>query len=552
MRKVREEEFKRLFLAEQNENLKKIIEALLKYRLKYDRHYLDELKQFFHKLNGTGGTLHFQRLSEIGKEYEDFINSLTNPLDISHKLFSTLMEGVAKVREELVYLNNERFKFTADENEHENKDTMFLDEYLVNIDNGRIMLVDDDKSLLSMLEISLTDEGYKVFTISNPKDAIPLLGEKRMDLIVLDVVMPEIDGFELFQRIRAEKIDTPVMFLTAEGTTDEKLKGFQIGADDYIVKPFDLMELRARIRRTLSSFRAKNTDLFIDKTTGAYTKALLNENFKVARWRLYERNESTALAIIDIDSFKSFNEKHGYADGDKLLRMFYTDLKNNLRATDQIYRIGGDEFAVLFTDTSTEKAFKVIDSVRKNMNLKWNPSSETITFCAGITCINGERENVLDVLSYAAEALESAKQGKQGKIVLSKKKDSKSEQQSEICGKVLIVDDSDNIIYLVKQRLKALNYEVYFANTGEAGLLKCRIFKPDLLIIEAMIPGMDGFEVCKAVRTDPALKHTKIIVVASKSSKELITKAKEFGIDSFLLKPFSLDEMENRVQKIIE
>jgi two-component system OmpR family response regulator len=115
----------------------------------------------------------------------------------------------------------------------------------------RLLLVDDEDNLRSMLEAALRYEGFDVRATASGREALGVVGEQTPDLIVLDVMMPDLDGFEVCRRLRNDGVRTPVLFLTARDATDDKVRGLTLGGDDYLVKPFSLEELVARITAVL-------------------------------------------------------------------------------------------------------------------------------------------------------------------------------------------------------------------------------------------------------------------------------------------------------------
>jgi len=111
----------------------------------------------------------------------------------------------------------------------------------------RILLAEDEEHLLEAIKLNLELEGYKVATANNGKKALQIFKEERFNLVILDVMMPEIDGFVVAETIRLENSDVPIMFLTAKNTNEDKISGLKKGADDYLTKPFNLEELILRV-----------------------------------------------------------------------------------------------------------------------------------------------------------------------------------------------------------------------------------------------------------------------------------------------------------------
>lgn len=126
---------------------------------------------------------------------------------------------------------------------------------------ARVFIAEDEENILSALKLNLDLEGYTVFVADNGKKALSILKQSVFDLIILDVMLPEIDGFTICENIRALGIDTPVMFLTAKGSSEDKIRGLKIGADDYLTKPFVLEELLLRVKNILKRNASETPDI---------------------------------------------------------------------------------------------------------------------------------------------------------------------------------------------------------------------------------------------------------------------------------------------------
>ena len=114
-----------------------------------------------------------------------------------------------------------------------------------------ILVVEDDKNAAKLMNIVLTNAGYKVMLAANGKEALETLDNDYIDLILLDIMMPEINGYELTQAIRSNGINLPILMVTAKQLPEDKYKGFIVGADDYLTKPVDEIELLYRIKALL-------------------------------------------------------------------------------------------------------------------------------------------------------------------------------------------------------------------------------------------------------------------------------------------------------------
>ncbi|MEX0832461.1 MAG: response regulator [Actinomycetota bacterium] len=232
----------------------------------------------------------------------------------------------------------------------ENREAMLRDSLLV---------VDDDPIITRLLEVELLSAGYEVRTASAGEEALNLVQERRPDLILLDVVMPGMDGFEVASRLRADPrtVSVSIVMLTTTGLSAGRLEGLSAGADDYIVKPFDTPEMLARVRgvlRRAKEMRARSP------LTGLPGYVRIEEEIE----KTIEANLPFAVLYADLDHFKQFNEYYGFDRGDTVLRTTGRLIKEV--ATDLVGEktfvghVGGDDFVVV---TTTELSGALADGI---------------------------------------------------------------------------------------------------------------------------------------------------------------------------------------------
>ena len=222
-----------------------------------------------------------------------------------------------------------------------------------------LLVVDDDPFIARLLEIELRAAGYDVRVAADGALALEAARERCPDLVLADVMMPNMDGFELTRRLRQDPrtATVSVIMLTARGLSADKLEGFAIGADDYIVKPFDTPELLARIRGVLRRSLDTRTQ---SPLTGLPGNVRIEEEIDAR----IERAEPFAILYADLDHFKAFNDHYGFVRGDEVIRTTAKLIGDTARdvgdGTAFIGHVGGDDFVVV---VQPERAEQVADAV---------------------------------------------------------------------------------------------------------------------------------------------------------------------------------------------
>jgi diguanylate cyclase (GGDEF)-like protein len=209
-----------------------------------------------------------------------------------------------------------------------------------------LLVVDDDPFIARLLEIELRASGYDVRVASDGALALAAAQERCPDLVLADVMMPNMDGFELTRRLRQDPRTAAVsiIMLTARGLSADKLEGFAIGADDYIVKPFDTPELLARIRGVLRRSRDMRAQ---SPLTGLPGNVRIEEEID----RRVDEDAPFALLYADLDHFKSFNDHYGFMRGDQALQTTAAMLEEVVREVTAdasfVGHVGGDDFVIV-------------------------------------------------------------------------------------------------------------------------------------------------------------------------------------------------------------
>jgi diguanylate cyclase (GGDEF)-like protein len=268
--------------------------------------------------------------------------------------------------------------------------------------NDNILLVDDDPSTIQMLGRMLAEVGNLRFATSG-KDALRLAHESAPDLVLLDAEMPGMSGFQILEALKADPTleDVPVIFVTSHSEPAFELTGFELGAADFIAKPVSAplvvarVKTQLRVKRIADELRRIAT---IDVLTGVANRRGFDDAL-AHEWRRARRaGDPLALLMIDVDHFKSFNDRYGHPAGDVCLRAVAQALVSaSLRPADLVARYGGEEFVVLLPQTPREGAEHVACSVLDAIDalaIEHDASSAArhVTVSAGIACYDEASE----------------------------------------------------------------------------------------------------------------------------------------------------------------
>jgi diguanylate cyclase (GGDEF)-like protein len=276
---------------------------------------------------------------------------------------------------------------------------------------GKILIVDDQKINVLLLEQALRGAGYvSVASTMNPDEVCQLHRTNRYDLILLDLVMPGRDGFQIMEGLKDVETDgyMPVLAVTAH--PGHKLRALQCGAKDFISKPFDLAEVLMRVHNMLEvrllHEAARNHGRLLeslalkDPLTGLANRRLLAERMSMALDHARRNQSAMAAVYLDLDGFKQVNNTLGHAAGDGLLKMVAARLSATVREEDTVARVGGDEFIIglwhlTSADDAATVASKLIEAVSQPYDIERRAVRLTASAGIGIYPVHGEDADTL-------------------------------------------------------------------------------------------------------------------------------------------------------------
>ena len=255
--------------------------------------------------------------------------------------------------------------------------------------SSRVLIVDDHEDNVEVIRARLEASGYQVESAADGEEALDRVRESPPDLILLDVMMPRIDGMEVARRIKADETlpFIPIIMQTALDTVEHKVEGLGAGADDYVTKPINFAELEARVKSMLrikalqDELARANDELSRMAVTDALTGLHNRRNVEVLLHDMFEHSvrlhEPLACAMFDLDHFKSVNDTYGHQAGDAVLQQLAGILKASAREIDRVGRYGGEEFIILLPGTVLDAAVTFAERTRQQVE------SHTFTFEGG-------------------------------------------------------------------------------------------------------------------------------------------------------------------------
>ncbi len=291
-----------------------------------------------------------------------------------------------------------------------------------------ILIVDDQPANIRiLLEILRSDYDTRV-AIEGEVALDIVRSDNPPDLVLLDVMMPGIDGFEVCERMKADPrtAEIPVIFITAKGNEDDMVRGFQSGAVDYVVKPFSPVVVKARVKThaELKRYRDILKEQSIrDGLTGIANRRRFDE-FLASSWDLARRKElKISVVMTDIDFFKLYNDNYGHQAGDECLKKVAKSLESTLRRkVDLAARYGGEEFACIMLDTDRDGAVKMAEEFRKKILAleiphDYSPVGRFVTISLGVAAMSPSRENsATELVGKADQALYMAKNNGRNRV----------------------------------------------------------------------------------------------------------------------------------------
>ncbi|MDX1662050.1 MAG: response regulator [Gemmatimonadota bacterium] len=476
------------------------------------------IRRIAHSLRGSGGTYGFPRITEAAAEVEDAAD---------HELASRLEDLLGVLREIATTGQPDRLG---------------------------ILVIDDDPEIAQILRWHLGSENREIHVAASADEAEQILANREVDLIVLDLVLPDTDGRNLLMRLR-ERPSTatlPVIVLSVKHTALAKSECFALGADEFFEKPFDPEAFATAVASKLQRSQEISQDSRQDSLTDLPNRAAFHEAFRRAKAFAERNRRPLSIGFLDLDHFKRVNDAHGHAMGDEVLRRAARVISGSLRESDLMARWGGEEFVALFPETEPEGALRALDNARRRFReevFSADGESFTLTFSAGVAPVL-EEDDVDEAVARADYYLYLAKSTGRDRVL------SDSADLPRPKRKVMIAEDDELVATLIRHRLVQEGFEVEHYPDGESALEAIGGNGSDpgvsLVILDVLLPEMDGFELLSRLRQKRTMSQVPIIVLTVMGSEQDVVRGLALGADDYVVKPFSPTELLARVHRLLK
>ena len=300
---------------------------------------------------------------------------------------------------------------------------------MINKNSAKILIVDDDPTQIQIVISHLQHFDYQIFIAKNSADTYKVLAGNHIDLILLDINLPDGNGIDLCREIRSRhefNDNLSIIFMTGHHSNEQEAKGLSVGANDYIYKPVNADVLAARINVQLQQLR--KTKLLshyanVDALTELGNRRAFDEQLELELKRGEREGVPVSLLTLDIDFFKAYNDNYGHPQGDKCLRDVAATIKKECRRpSDFAFRVGGEEFSIILYNTPASGALLFAEKLKASFIAtaiphEYSSVSKLVTMSIGISDTLSASYDILELIAEADEMLYKAKKGGRNEVV---------------------------------------------------------------------------------------------------------------------------------------
>jgi diguanylate cyclase (GGDEF)-like protein len=415
----------------------------------------------------------------------------------------------------------------------------------------------------------LLGQDYRLLYAPVGQQGMEIASSQKPDIILMDVVMPDMDGFEICARLKANPFtcSIPVIFVMDKNREADEGRGLEFGAVDYLTRPLSPAIVQARVRNHLELKRYRDFQENLSSTdglTGIPNRRHFDQILE-REWRRAMRNRSSiSLIMMDIDFFKDYNDYYGHLSGDDCLRHVAQVLAGSVRRPfDLVARYGGEEFACVLPETETEGAVCVANKLQQQVTALKIPhplsvATDHIALSLGVaTLVPCIGQSHVDLIARAERFLCEAKHNGRNQLKSAKlpaspvpvlQKQNSAQMLTQL--RILAVDDVPENLELVRFYLADSPVTLVEASSGEDALLRFAVGRFDCVLLDIHMPGMSGYETLHEIRAFESARRmprTPVICISTGTHADDFRKALEAGFDAYLPRPVKRSELQTAI-----
>lgn len=421
---------------------------------------------------------------------------------------------------------------------------------------ARVMILDDDPLFVAALQASLQPLNVSLFTVSDPARLWESIQARSPDLLLLDYGLPSINGLQICRAMKAcpAQRDLPVAFVSASTDAAVELEAWRSGAVGFIAKSMERRDLAQRVLEVVRKVR-ETSGTTIDPLTGLSNRAPASKAIKSFLGLGSRRGLSVSLAIIDLDHFKSINDRYGHPTGDSVLKTVAGVLKSTLRNEDVVARWGGEEFVVamfLFDKRQAKERLETaLKRVKQQVHTTEDGQSFQVSFSAGVAQYPIDGTDLAHLYEKADQALYAAKSRGRSQVAIAADVQSYSKPVD-----VVLVEDDHPLGTAVLGELEEKGLSCVWFQTAEelaqAMLGEAPYLKSKVLVVDKGLGLTDGLSIVREFRQSTRHQDTKVITCSSQMSDEEIEGAYKLGVFEHISKPFAIPVLYRTIKRALE
>jgi diguanylate cyclase (GGDEF)-like protein len=409
-------------------------------------------------------------------------------------------------------------------------------------DRQRLLIIEDDPEIQHMLSVILAADDREIVQAEDASAAREALEEGDIDLVVLDLILPDIDGRTLLAELRArrETAAVPVVVMTARTGPDIRHDCYTLGADSFVEKPFDPEELAANVAARLARVARAERAALSDPLTGLLNRAGLESSRAAVEGGL-------GVGLIQIDGFGTRSERWGWDKSERIVTDVARALRDAMPEEVHLGRLGGADFALLVpgADLDVVSFFaKEALEIVKGLRPEELGDEEALTATVGVLTA-GPGDPLEGALEVARQRIFQVR-ADEGDRVVAEDNPAPPEQ-----GHVLVAEDDEISATILLHRLEKEGLVVVRFGNGQDAYEDALRETPMLVILDVKMPGLDGFEVLERLRKDTRFAQVPVIMLTSMGQEADVVRAFRMGADDYILKPFSPAELSARVRRLL-